>query len=236
VSRKPSKPEPAGKSGAKRKAILRGAKEVFLKEGFGGTSMDDVAARAGVSKMTVYRHFGSKEDLFAGVITDLCNQIVDKDLQSIFQQEPYEALRQYAQRMIEIVFAPDTIELHRIVIAESKRFPSLGRFFYASGPQACIDALVGYFERNRDDPRFRITDPLRAAEEFLELLRGYAHLRVLLKIESGPSRREIGARIDGAVRHVLYPAALRERVPAHKPKTGRASASACNAKRAVRRG
>ena len=71
------------------------------------------------------------------------------------------------------------------------------------GRRSCIDALVGYFERNRNDPRFRITDPLRAAEEFLELLRGYAHLRVLLKIESGPSRREIAARIDGAVRHVL---------------------------------
>jgi TetR/AcrR family transcriptional repressor of mexJK operon len=236
VSRKPSNPQPAGntRSDAKRKAILRGAKTVFLKAGFGGSSMDEVAARARVSKMTVYRHFGSKEDLFAGVITDLCSQIVDQDLQSIFEQEPYEALRQYAQRMIEIVFAPETIELHRIVIAESKRFPSLGKFFYASGPQVCIDALVAYFECNRDDPRFRMVDPLRAAEEFLELLRGYAHLRVLLKIEQAPSRREIAARIDGAVRHVLHPAAMRGRIAGvAKLKTGRASVSARNGARAV---
>lgn len=216
MNRKASRPETAGagRSGAKRKAILRGAKDVFLKAGFGGTSMDEVASRAGVSKMTVYRHFGSKEDLFAGVITDLCNEIVAQDLQSLSGQEPYEALRQYAERMVKIVFRPETVELHRIVIAESKRFPSLGRFFYASGPQVCIDALVGYFERHRDDPRFRIADPLRAAEEFLELLRGYAHLRALLKIERSPSSREIAARIDAAVRHVLHPAATSDLMPA----------------------
>lgn len=200
-------PSGKSKSDAKHRAILRGAKAVFLKSGFGGTSMDEVASRARVSKMTVYRHFDSKEDLFAGVITDLCNRIVAEDLERIFERKPEEALRRYAQRMIDIIFAPDTIELHRIVIAESRRFPMLGRFFYQSGPQVCIDVLVRYFERNRDDPRFRIADPLRAAEEFLEFLRGYAHLRMLLKIDRGPSRREIAARLSGAVRHVLHPGA-----------------------------
>jgi TetR/AcrR family transcriptional repressor of mexJK operon len=195
-----------GRSDAKRRAILRGAKAAFLKSGFGGASMDEVAARAGVSKMTVYRHFGCKEDLFAGVITDLCNRIVAQDLERIFERKPEEALRRYGQRMIDIVFAPDTIELHRIVIAESRRFPALGRFFYASGPQVCIDVLMRYFERNRRDPRFRIADPLRSAEEFLELLRGYAHLRVLLKIDKAPTRREIAVRLRGAVHHVLQPA------------------------------
>lgn len=224
-----------GRSGAKRKAILRGAKEVFLKEGLGGTSMDEVAARAGVSKMTVYRHFGSKEDLFAGVIADLCSRIVDEDLHGIFEQEPDIALRQYAERMVDIVFGPDTIELHRIVIAESKRFPSVGRLFYASGPQVCIDTLVAYFERHRDDPRFRIVDPLRTAEEFLELLRGYAHLRALLKIGPAPSRQEMAARIDGAVRHVLSPPGARA-AASGKLKSARASASARSAKYAVRRG
>lgn len=191
------------RSDAKRAAILRGAKLVFLREGFERAGMDEVAERAGVSKMTVYRHFGSKEDLFAGVITDLCNRIVAEDLERIFEHAPEKALRRYAERMIGIVFDPDTVELHRIVIAESRRFPSLGRFFYDYGPQVCIDVLARYLERNRGNPRFRIADPVRAAEEFLELLRGYAHLRVLLKIERTPKRREMAGRIKAAVRHVL---------------------------------
>lgn len=165
--------------------------------------MDEVAARASVSKMTVYRHFGSKEALFAGVITDLCNRIVAEDLELAFQQSPEKALRSYAERMIRIVFDRDTVELHRIVVAESRRFPSLGGFFYKSGPQVCIDVLARYFERNKTHPGFRIADPVRSAEEFLELLRGYAHLRVLLKIERAPKRTELVARIRAAVRHVL---------------------------------
>jgi TetR/AcrR family transcriptional regulator, mexJK operon transcriptional repressor len=190
-------------SDAKRAAILRGAKRVFLAEGFERASMDEVAAKSGVAKMTVYRHFGSKEDLFAGVIADLCNRIVAQDLERIFEQAPEKALRRYAERMITIVFDRDTIELHRIVVAETRLFPELGRYFYAYGPQVCIDALARYFECNRANPRFRITDPVRTAEEFLELLRGYAHLRVMLKVEPSPSRAEMAKRVRAAVAHVL---------------------------------
>lgn len=199
------KPAPAGRalSDKKREAILHGAKAVFLKHGFGGASMDQVAAAAGVSKMTVYRHFGSKEDLFAGVITELCQRIVAEDLEEIFAREPREALRAFARKMTDIVFARDTTELHRIVIAESRRFPKLGALFYETGPQACIDALEDYLIGHRQDRRFRVEDPRRSAEEFLELLRGYSHLKMLLGIEKAPSSRDIDARIESAVRHVM---------------------------------
>jgi TetR/AcrR family transcriptional regulator, mexJK operon transcriptional repressor len=192
-----------GRSDAKRDAILRGAKAVFLKHGFESTSMDVVALRAGVSKMTVYRHFGSKEALFAGVITNLCERIVDGDLREIFELPPREALMTFARKMIAIVFAHETVELHRIVIAESRRFPKLGRLFYQSGPESCIAALAAYFHRHVDDARFKVRNPRRAAEEFLELLRGYAHLRVMLGLERIPSSAEMEERIEGAIRHVL---------------------------------
>jgi TetR/AcrR family transcriptional repressor of mexJK operon len=190
-------------SDAKRAAILRGAKVVFLGSGFEGANMDEVAARAGVSKMTVYRYFGNKEDLFAGVITELGNMIVAVDLERIFAKRPEEALRRFARKMIDIVFDLETIELHRIVVAECRRFPKLGQFFYFSGPQVCIDVLARYLMRNRNSPRFRVVDPVRTAEEFLELLRGYGHLRVMLQVSKALSSREIEVRIEGAVRHVL---------------------------------
>jgi TetR/AcrR family transcriptional repressor of mexJK operon len=190
-------------SDKKREAILRGARAVFLKHGFGDASMDEIAASAGVSKMTVYRHFGSKEDLFIGVITESCEQLFTEEIEKIFSLPPRQALRDFARKMTEIFFARDTAELHRIVIAESRRFPKLGRLFYRTGPEACISSLESYFIKHRSDPALKIGDPRRTAEEFLELLRGYAHLRMLLGIDKGPSAAEIEARIEGALRHVM---------------------------------
>ena len=188
---------------SKRNVILKSAKAEFLRGGFGDTSMDTIAAHAGVSKMTVYRHFGSKEALFAGVIADLCDRIVEDDLDEYFTLSPEDALREFARKMIATVFAPETVELHRIVVAESRRFPKLGRMFYASGPEACIATLEAYLMKKRNDPRFKIRDPRLAAEEFLELLRGYAHLRALLGIEKKPSRLEMDARVENAIRSVM---------------------------------
>jgi TetR/AcrR family transcriptional repressor of mexJK operon len=191
------------RANAKRAAILHGANRIFLRHGFESASMDEIAAAAGVSKMTVYRHFHSKEELFEGVITELCQRIIDQDLERMLEQRPEEALRAFARKMMAILFAPDTIELHRIVVAESRRFPELGQLFYRSGPEACIAMLAAFLERHQKGGTLKVRNPRRAAEEFLELLRGYAHLRVLLGLERAPTVRNVEERIDGAVRHIL---------------------------------
>ncbi|HEX7008201.1 MAG TPA: TetR/AcrR family transcriptional regulator C-terminal domain-containing protein [Alphaproteobacteria bacterium] len=200
---------PAAKAGrprsdAKRQAILRGATAAFMEHGFGGTRMDIVAALAGVSKMTVYRYFKNKEALFAGVIIDTCDRIVDDDLAALMVDRPIEeALRAFGRRMLSIIFSPEAIALHRIVIAECRRFPQLGTLFYESGPQGSIAVLADYLRRHAGNPRLRIKDPWRAAEEFLELLRGYSHLRLLLGIQSRHSERELAERVERAVSHLL---------------------------------
>jgi TetR/AcrR family transcriptional repressor of mexJK operon len=189
---------------AKRQAILKGATAAFMEHGFGGTRMDIVAALAGVSKMTVYRYFSSKEALFAGVIVDTCERIVDDDLAALMVDRPVpEALHAFGRRMLTIIFSPEAIALHRIVIAESRRFPQLGTLFYESGPQGSIAVLADYLRRHAGDPCLRIADPWRAAEEFLELLRGYSHLRLLLGIEPEHSTRELAERVERAVNHLL---------------------------------
>jgi TetR/AcrR family transcriptional repressor of mexJK operon len=187
----------------KRASIVGGAKDVFLRHGFEGASMDGIAAAAGVSKMTVYRYFRSKEELFAGVIRDLCARIIDEDLERMLERRPEEALRGFARKMVTILFARDTVELHRIVIAESRRFPALGRLFYNSGPEACIAMLAAYIERHSSRKTLNLRNPRRTAEEFLELLRGYAHLRVLLGVQKTLSAHELEENIEGAVQHIL---------------------------------
>src|SRR5581483_2707507 len=90
--------------------------------------------------------------------------IVDSDLKRVFEQEPQQALRAFAKRMIDTVFAPETLELHRIVIAESHRFPKLGALFYRSGPQACVDVLAAYFDKHRADARLKIRSEEHTSE------------------------------------------------------------------------
>ena len=187
----------------KRASIVGGAKDVFLRHGFEGASMDGIAAAAGVSKMTVYRYFRSKEALFAGVIRDLCERIIDEDLERMLERQSEEALRGFARKIVTILFARDTVELHRIVIAESRRFPALGRLFYKSGPEACIAMLAAYLERHASRKTLNLRNPRRTAEEFLELLRGYAHLRVLLGVQKTLSAQELEENIESAVQHIL---------------------------------
>lgn len=194
---------PARRLSAQKSAqIVEAAKSVFLREGFGPASMDVIAAQAGVSKMTVYRHFESKDVLFAAVIQELCAQIIDGKMVKLLALPPAEALPLLAHKMVEILYAPETIELHRIVVAESRNFPQIGRLFYESGPQACIELLVTYFEQHLNGDRSAAA--LRQdAEDFLETVRGYPHLRVLLGLDKAPSRRDMKVRIDRAVDTVL---------------------------------
>jgi TetR/AcrR family transcriptional repressor of mexJK operon len=192
------------KSDAKRRAIVHGARRVFLGEGFGGASMDAVAAAARVSKMTVYRYFPSKKQLFAGVVRDMCDRIVDPALVDSMQRLPLrEALRLFGRHMHEIIFSPETLALHRIVVAESRRFPELGRLFYDGGPGGSIRALADHFAHHRRDPALKVKSPRLAAEEFLELLRGYDHMRALLRVGAAPTPRQVRERIERAIEHVL---------------------------------
>jgi TetR/AcrR family transcriptional repressor of mexJK operon len=191
------------RSDAKRRAILHAAKDVFLSAGFRAASMDAIAVGANVSKMTVYRHFRSKEELFAGLIEDLCSRMIGGELALDPERPVEQVLREYAERVLDVLFDPVTIELHRIVVAESRRFPALGRLFYRSGPEATIRALETYLAALSARRRIAVLDTRASAEEFLEVLRGYAHLRLLLGVSGAPSRRERASRVQRALAHML---------------------------------
>ena len=84
------------------------------------------------------------------------------------------------------------------------RFPELGELFFQRGPKGAIDALTLYLKKHKKSPELRDDlDPERAAIEFLDLLRGYAHMKALLRIQAAPSRKEKRQRVAAALRHVL---------------------------------
>ena len=135
----------------KRRAIIDAATTAFLRNGYRGTSMDEIAAVAGVSKQTVYKHFADKERLFSEIVITTVNEASDPvhercvDLQDSGDIEA--DLRDLARRQLALVMQPRILQLRRLVIGEAGRFPELGRTFYEQGPGRTIAALATTFER-----------------------------------------------------------------------------------------
>lgn len=139
--------ESIGSSSArKHRAILEAAEALFLRDGYLGTSMDELADRSGVSKQTVYKHFGSKEVLFVELVTSMTAGASDNlgELDSIPDEEadlaPY--FMQYAMDEMRIVMTPRLLRLRRLVIGEVSRFPELAQALFENGPERSIQSLT----------------------------------------------------------------------------------------------
>ncbi len=154
----------------KRRAIVEAATTVFLNNGYLGTSMDEIAALARVSKQTVYKHFADKERLFVEIVTATVNEISDPVYQEVLNladSGDVEAdLRDLARRLLDGVMQPRLLQLRRLVIGEASRFPALGRTFYERGPGRTIAALATAFERLAARGVLRVQDPELAAAHF----------------------------------------------------------------------
>jgi TetR/AcrR family transcriptional regulator, mexJK operon transcriptional repressor len=172
------------RSERKRQAILEAATEIFLRQGFLGTNMDEVAARAAVSKQTVYKQFASKEALFLAIVGSMTSGAGDKVQRDIGelgeQNDPEKLLLAYAERQLTVVLTPQLMQLRRLVIGESGRFPELGKALYEGGPARAIAGLAVAFERWSERGLLTIDDAASAASHFNWLVMGEPVNRAML--------------------------------------------------------
>lgn len=154
----------------RRDMILDVARDCFLSLGYAATSMSAIAARLGGSKGTLYNYFKSKEDLFAAMMERQCGELSDVlfDVSSV-SHEPQERLRHFGRSFLELLMAPQALAIHRLVVAESERFPELGRAFYESGPRLVMMRIGEYLDQLMDEGKLRRADPLIAAQHFKDL-------------------------------------------------------------------
>jgi len=185
-------------SAEKRRQILRVATDTFLERGFVPTSMDLIARRAGVSKVTVYSHFKSKEALFGAIVDELVRRLLARlDRVAIADRPPDVALRHLGRLYLELALAASSLALHRFVVAETARIGGLGRVIYENGPVQLVGALSDFLRQQRG---LSIADPRLAAEQFYGMVLGHAQLRLLLKARPARDvRAAIGASVDHAV-------------------------------------
>jgi TetR/AcrR family transcriptional repressor of mexJK operon len=154
----------------KRQAILAAAASAFLRSGYLGTSMDQIAADAAVSKQTIYKHFGGKERLFAEIVLTTIGQFAEPFYAALdrlpgpgdLEKELYGLARQ----LLDGVMDPTVLRLRRLIIGEAGRFPELGRTYYQQGPARTAAALATAFTRLTARGLLQTGDPATAASHF----------------------------------------------------------------------
>ncbi len=174
--------------GAKPRAILDAAAELFLAQGFAAVSMDAVARLAGVSKATLYAHFPGKDALFGAMVAERCGRMAaEASAPAGHGDGPEAALRRLCETALAFLVAPSTLAIHRIVQAEAGRVPGLAGAFYAAGPAAARARLAGWIAEGQRLGHFRAdADPAEAAEHLGALLRGDLWLRAGLGVPPTP--------------------------------------------------
>jgi TetR/AcrR family transcriptional regulator, mexJK operon transcriptional repressor len=164
--------------------ILDVAEKLFLGHGFGTTSIEAVAKHAGISKRTFYHRFPGKERLFEAVVRRLMERWLPPfDTGLLSPPNLSEALHGAAEYMLRIALTPEALALHRLVIHEAQRFPSLARIMHELGAASGIERIASHLEPRITSGELRAIDPRFAAEQFI------------LSVVTGPQRRALGLGI-----------------------------------------
>ncbi|MGW8574498.1 TetR/AcrR family transcriptional regulator [Streptomyces niveus] len=168
--------EPGGRSTRKHQAIMEAATAAFMAKGYAGTSMDDIAKLAAVSKQTVYKHFADKEKLFAEIVlatTDRVDAMIDL-VAGIPTDADADALEEHllrlARQFLTALTQPQVLQLRRLIIANADTFPDLGAAWYEQGFERVLATLAATLQRLADQGLLRIDDPLLAANHFSGML------------------------------------------------------------------
>jgi TetR/AcrR family transcriptional repressor of mexJK operon len=192
----------------KRNEILDAATSLFLVHGYLGTSMDEIAALARVSKQTVYKHFADKESLFSAIVAaavDAAGNPVLDETDALGESDDLAAdLTAFARGQLARVMQPRLMQLRRLVIGEANRFPELGRGFYERGAGRSIAGMAAAFERLTARGQLHAHDPELAAAHFNWLVMAAPVNRaMLLGDDAIPSAAELDRYAEGGVKAFL---------------------------------
>jgi TetR/AcrR family transcriptional repressor of mexJK operon len=188
----------------KQEAIKGAAKTLFLRHGYADTTMEMVAAEAGVSIMTLYRHFRGKDVLFQAVIQHLCARQAKKNAgEIIWEGSPAEVLHTLGRLRLTFYLSSEEIALYRVIIGALEHFPDVGRMYYELSFEGSLERLSAYFQMLDQQGSLEIPQPRLAAQAFLALLEGQIVERARLKTEPPPASEEIERHVATCVTFFL---------------------------------
>ena len=192
-------PATAIRQGRKYDQVLEGARRVFVARGYERASVDEIARVAAVSKATLYAYFPDKRLLFTEVYRTEILRLADSAIELSGTKPPKIALREAARRLLTYLTSDFAIAMYRICVAESQRFPEIGRAFYESGPELGRARLGDYLRGARARGLVQIDDIDLAADQFFQLCQSTICDRILCGVQTQFSEEEIMRIVNGAV-------------------------------------
>jgi TetR/AcrR family transcriptional repressor of mexJK operon len=166
------------RSTRKRRAVVEAATDLFLQHGYAGTSMDQIAAAAAVSKPTVYKFFADKEQLLAAIVLGTLDRAGAPFLAALTRLAQTSRLErdlpELGRHYLRTVMQPRVLQLRRLVIGASHDLPDVARAYYERAPEQTLRALAGCFGELAARGLLRIESPDTAAAHFAFLVLGRA--------------------------------------------------------------
>ena len=184
----------------KRASILDAAKKMFTQHGFDGVSMDQIAAEAGVSKLTVYSHFGDKDALFFEAVRAKCEELLPPELfMADLLQDPLRAqLTGIARAFFALITSDEALSMHRMMLTQSSDM-HVREMFWKAGPQRVQDAFAAFVQARANAGELVVPDIRRAASQFFCLLKGELHMRMASGLCCAPNECDLDAHINATV-------------------------------------
>ncbi|MEQ5788495.1 TetR/AcrR family transcriptional regulator [Erythrobacter sp. NFXS35] len=195
-----SGPRRAGRplDAVKRQAIVDTAAHLFMHHGYAATSIEQVAAEAGVSKVTIYNHFGEKRALFAAAVECECEKMRGHfSLESMPAGTIRERLTAIGEAIFAFLFRPEMIQFERRIAAETEHEPAIGVAFLDAGPRRMKNGFAAYLQHAAAAGDLMIGDAELAAEQFVSLCKGMGDLE--RRFGGEVTQDERMRRIAGAV-------------------------------------
>ena len=192
-------PAPVDEESAKRQQILTGASAVFMRLGFDGASMGEIARAAGVSKGTLYVYFADKNELFAAIVAHETTQQSKKAFDFDNGFDVATTLRDYGQTYIRILCRPGGGSAIRTVMAIAERMPDVGRRYHEQMSEVTIKRFAAYLAVHVATGELAIDDCELAASQFQLMCQASLFLPFIFQATPAPSDAEILRVVDSAV-------------------------------------
>ena len=183
----------------KGQQILAAAGQLFLSEGYGSVSMEQIAKAAGVSKQTVYSHYGNKEALFSAAVAQKCEDYDIGHAADDDDRPVREYLREFIQHFSDLVTSDAGIAINRVCIAEADKRSTLSELFWKAGPLPIMQSLSSYLESQVKKGRLRIDNIHFAADQLLFMVKSDVHMRGVFGLPTDEALKELPAYLDSCL-------------------------------------